>query len=69
MALFPPLPGQVIRYAYLWWSEARMGREDGNKDRPCGVVLTRVANRERRTRFFAGDYRIRVCAGRKVQVV
>jgi hypothetical protein len=41
MALDPPLPGQVIRYAYLWWNETRVGREDGVKDRPCGIVLTR----------------------------
>ena len=39
-----PQPGQVIRYAYLWWSEARVGREDGAKDRPCGVILTRITN-------------------------
>jgi len=37
-----PQPGQVIRYAYLWWNEARVGREHGAKDRPCGVILTRV---------------------------
>lgn len=42
MALAPPQPGQVIRYAYLWWNEARLGREHGVKDRPCGIVLTRV---------------------------
>jgi len=42
MALPVPQPGQVIRYAYLWWNEARIGREDGTKDRPCGIVLTRV---------------------------
>jgi hypothetical protein len=41
MALKPPLPGQVIRYAYPWWNEARVGREDRVKDRPCGIVLTR----------------------------
>jgi hypothetical protein len=41
MALDPPLPGQVIGYAYLWWNEARVGREDGVKDRPCDIVLTR----------------------------
>jgi hypothetical protein len=29
MTLAPPKPGQVIRYAYLWWNEARAGREDG----------------------------------------
>ena len=30
------------QYAYLWWNESRTGREHGGKDRPCGVVLTRV---------------------------
>src|SRR5262249_32208014 len=29
-------------YAYLWWNEARVGRQDGSKDRPCGIVLTRL---------------------------
>ena len=24
MALFPPQSDQVIRYAYLWWNEARV---------------------------------------------
>lgn len=42
MAQILPQPGQVIRYAYLWWGEARDGREDGTKDRPCGVILTRT---------------------------
>ena len=42
MAPLLPQPGQVIRYAYLWWSESRIGREDGSKDRPCGVILTRI---------------------------
>jgi hypothetical protein len=34
-----PRPGLVIRYAYLWESEARQGREEGVKDRPCAIVL------------------------------
>ncbi len=42
MAPTLPQPGQVIRYAYLWWNEARLGREDGSKDRPCAVILTRI---------------------------
>lgn len=42
MALPLPQPGQVVRYAYLWWNEARSGREDGAKERPCGIVLTRT---------------------------
>jgi hypothetical protein len=37
---FPaPKPGLVIRYSYLWESEAREGREEGVKDRPCAIVL------------------------------
>jgi len=34
-----PRPGLVIRYSYLWESEARQGREEGIKDRPCAVIL------------------------------
>jgi PemK-like, MazF-like toxin of type II toxin-antitoxin system len=37
---FPePQPGLVIRYAYLWRSEAVREREEGGKYRPCAVVL------------------------------
>lgn len=39
MALPEPLPGLVIRYSYLWWEQARQGREEGEKDRPCAIVL------------------------------
>ena len=39
MSLPVPRPGLVIRYAYLWDSEARQGREEGVKDRPCAIVL------------------------------
>jgi mRNA-degrading endonuclease toxin of MazEF toxin-antitoxin module len=34
-----PEPGLVIRYDFLWKDEARTGREEGTKDRPCAVVL------------------------------
>lgn len=34
-----PHPGLVIRYSYLWEREAREGREEGVKDRPCAIVL------------------------------
>lgn len=34
-----PEPGLVIRYSYLWLSEAERGREEGVKDRPCAIVL------------------------------
>ncbi len=39
MALPEPVPGLVIRYAYLWLDEHRQGREEGVKDRPCAIVL------------------------------
>lgn len=41
MPLPPPEPGLVISYAYLWASERDRGREQGRKDRPCAIVLTR----------------------------
>jgi hypothetical protein len=34
-----PQPGLVIRYSYPWDSEAREGREEGIKDRPCAIIL------------------------------
>jgi hypothetical protein len=34
-----PQPGLVICYSYLWEAEAREGREEGVKDRPCAVIL------------------------------
>ena len=41
MAEFTPEIGLVIRHTYLWWSEARKGREDGSKDRPSVIVHLR----------------------------
>lgn len=42
MAELKPEIGLVIRHAYLWWSEARKGRDDGSKDRPCVIVHLRL---------------------------
>lgn len=39
MSLPHPVPGLVIRYAYLWQSEFSKGQEEGLKDRPCAVIL------------------------------
>lgn len=39
MSLPRPEQGLVIRYSYLWHSEAQRGQEEGRKDRPCAVVL------------------------------
>lgn len=40
MRLPTPTPGLVIRYSFLWSSEARLGAEEGSKDRPCAIVLS-----------------------------
>ncbi len=40
MALPQPTAGLVIGYAYLWQDEARLGQEEGLKDRPCVVILS-----------------------------
>lgn len=40
MADYPaPIPGLVIRYSYLWKREADQGRIEGQKHRPCVVVV------------------------------
>lgn len=40
MAAYPtPIPGLVIRYSYLWKREADQGRIEGQKHRPCVVVV------------------------------
>ncbi len=39
MALPEPVPGLVIRFSYLWRDEFLEGREEGQKDRPCAIIL------------------------------
>ena len=39
MAFPTPEPGLVIRYAFLWREAAARGQEEGDKDRPCAIVL------------------------------
>lgn len=39
MGLPTPVPGLVIRYAFLWSHEAEAGAEEAAKDRPCAIVL------------------------------
>ena len=41
MPLPEPIPGLVISYDYLWTGEAKKGREEGTKARPCAIVLAR----------------------------
>ena len=40
MAFPIPAPGLVIRYSFLWSDAAARGQEEGDKDRPCAVVVT-----------------------------
>ena len=53
MALPKPIPGLVIRYAYLWHSEYRQGRDEGQKDRPCAIIAAIRADED-------GDARVLV---------
>lgn len=46
MASLKPEIGLVIRHSYLWWNEARQGREEGVKDRPCVIVHLRLNEHE-----------------------
>jgi len=46
MANLEPEIGLVIRHGYLWWNEARVGREEGHKDRPCVIVHLRVSEHQ-----------------------
>lgn len=40
MAPLPvPVPGLLIRYSFLWREAAARGEEEGDKDRPCAIVL------------------------------
>lgn len=41
MATLKPEVGLVIRFDFLWRNEQRAGKQDGVKDRPCAIVLTR----------------------------
>jgi hypothetical protein len=34
-----PIPGLVVRYAYLWRHEAQAGQIEGQKHRPCAIVV------------------------------
>ncbi len=34
-----PLPGLVIRYNYLWRKDELEGFSEGDKDRPCAIIL------------------------------
>jgi hypothetical protein len=35
----PPIAGLVVRFDYLWSSEAEVGKTEGGKELPCAVVL------------------------------
>ena len=39
MPIPTPEPGLVISYSYVWDHEARVGHEEGLKDRPCVIAI------------------------------
>lgn len=39
MTLPVPVPGLVIRYAFLWKEDYDEGRYEASKDRPCAIVV------------------------------
>lgn len=49
MPLPEPVPGLVLRYAYLWSTDARRGLAEG-KVRPCVVLLAAVRQADGRIR-------------------
>jgi hypothetical protein len=53
MSELKPEIGLVIRHAYLWWNEARKGREEGVKDRPCVIVHARQNEYQETETFIA----------------
>ena len=40
MKLPEPVPGLVIRYNYLWRKDELTGFSEGDKDRPCAIILS-----------------------------
>lgn len=53
MSLPKPVPGLVIRYSYLWYSEHLEGREEGQKDRPRAIVAAIRVGENGDTRVLA----------------
>lgn len=39
-----PKQGLVVRYDFLWKTEADQGQEHGRKDRPCAIILATTEN-------------------------
>jgi hypothetical protein len=39
-----PERGLVINYSYLWARETDSGREEGQKNRPCAIILASYAD-------------------------
>jgi hypothetical protein len=42
-----PVPGLIVRYAYLWADEHEVGLVEGVKDRPTAVILAHKSEDER----------------------
>ncbi len=40
MILPEPVPGLIVRYNYLWRTDAIAGFSEGEKDRPCAIIIS-----------------------------
>jgi hypothetical protein len=59
----------LINYSYLWSGEARLGREEGIKDRPCAVVIvTRTKDGETIVRVLPVTHRHPTMEGEAVEI-
>lgn len=65
----PPQAGMLINYSYLWDGEAKLGREEGVKDRPCAVVIvTRNKDEEVVVRVLPVTHRRPTIEGEAVEI-
>ncbi len=51
MSLPAPLPGLVIRYAFLWRREAEAGAQEARKERPAAIVIVSRKRRDEPARI------------------
>jgi hypothetical protein len=35
-----PKPGLIVRYSYLWRADELKGNVEGDKDRPCAIIIS-----------------------------
>ena len=53
MSLPTPVPELVLRYNYLWATEAANGQVEASKERPAAIVMTMAHGDAGQTRVYA----------------